>query len=54
MMAGIGIALFLVGAVLGIILTCIALRRSKQPLRRPFSRDPAEVDDYHDDDNQQL
>ncbi|WAR03327.1 hypothetical protein MAR_009885 [Mya arenaria] len=50
MMAGIGIGLFVLGCVLGLILACIALRKTKKPLRVPFSSDPV-VEDYYDEDN---
>lgn len=46
-MAGIGIGMFLFGCVLGMIVTCIWLRRRK-PLKPPFSMD-RHADEFKDD-----
>jgi len=46
MMAGIGIGMFLLGCVLGTILSCIFFRR-KQTLKPPFHHDT--IDDYRDE-----
>ncbi|KAL4225496.1 hypothetical protein ACF0H5_016186 [Mactra antiquata] len=49
MMAGIGVGMFILGTLLGIIFSCIVFRRRKG-LKPPFSRDPL-ADEFRDDDD---
>lgn len=48
--AAVGVGLFIMGCIFGILVSCVILRK-KKPLRPPFSQDPSPADEYTDDDD---